>query len=74
MTALLKKNLRAWGYGKALALFVGCLLFSISGRSNQGIFYEQHLLSAVSDHYYLTYFMLLIYHSLRSTKSLSLLR
>lgn len=58
MTALLKKNLRAWGYGKALALFVGCLLFSISGRSNQGIFYEQHLLSAVSDHYYLTYFML----------------
>ena len=58
MTALLKKNLRAWGYGKALALFVGCLLFSISERSNQGISYEQHLLSAVSDHYYLTYFML----------------
>lgn len=58
MTALLKKNLRAWGYGKALALFAGCLIFGISGRLNGGISYEQHLLSVVSDHYYLTYFML----------------
>lgn len=58
MTALLKKNLRAWGYGKVLALFAGCLIFGISGRLNGGISYEQHLLSAVSDHYYLTYFML----------------
>ena len=58
MAALIKKNLRLWGYGKAVALFAGCLIFSISGRLNDGIYLEQHLLSAVSDHYYLTYCML----------------
>ncbi|WP_455618167.1 hypothetical protein [Eisenbergiella sp.] len=58
MAALIKKNFRLWGYGKALALFAGCLLFSVSGRINDGICYEQHILSAVSDHYYLTYFFL----------------
>lgn len=58
MMVLIEKNIRLWGWGKALALFAGCLLFSISGRLNSGIYYEQHILSAVSDHYYLTYFML----------------
>lgn len=58
MAAFIRKNLCLWGYGKAIALFAGCLLFSISGRMNNGIYYEQHILSAVSDHYYLTYFML----------------
>ena len=37
-------------------LFAGCLLFSVSGRLNEGIYFGQHILSAVSDHYYLTYF------------------
>ena len=58
MIALIRKNLRLWGYGKSLALFAGCILFSISGRLNGGIAYEWHILSAVSDHYYLTYFVL----------------
>ena len=58
MIALIRKNLRLWGYGKPLALFAGCMLFSISGRLNGGIAYERHILSAVSDHYYLTYFVL----------------
>lgn len=58
MIALMKKNLRLWGYGKAVALFVGCLLFSLSERVNGVSYYQQHILSAVSDHYYLTYFML----------------
>lgn len=58
MTALFRKNLCLWGYGKAIVLFAGCLIFSISGRMNTGIYYEQHILSAVSDHYYLTYFLL----------------
>ena len=58
MIALIRKNLRLWGYGKSLALFAGCMLFSISGRLNGGIAYERHILSAVSDHYYLTYFVL----------------
>ena len=69
MIALIRKNLRLWGYGKSLALFAGCILFSISGRLNGGIAYERHILSAVSDHYYLTYFVLPIapaarFHSL----------
>ena len=58
MITLIRKNLRLWGYGKSLALFAGCILFSISGRLNGGIAYERHILSAVSDHYYLTYFVL----------------
>ena len=58
MIALIRKNLRLWGYGKSLALFAGCMLFSISGRLNGGIAYERHILSAVTDHYYLTYFVL----------------
>ena len=37
MIALIRKNLRLWGYGKSLALFTGCILFSISGRLNGGI-------------------------------------
>ncbi len=58
MIALMKKNLRLWGYGKAAALFIGCLLFSLGERVNGVSCYQQHILSAVSDHYYLTYFML----------------
>ena len=45
-------------FGPIVALFTGCILFSISGRLNGGIAYERHILSAVSDHYYLTYFVL----------------
>ena len=58
MHSLLRKNLRLWGYGKPVALFVGCLLFSISGRLNGLLTYEQHLLSTVSDHYYLIFLYL----------------
>ena len=58
MGTLAKKNFRIWGYGKALALFVGCLIFSIAGRYGENMSYEQHILAAASDHYYLTYFML----------------
>lgn len=42
---------------KLFLLFVGCLLFSFSDRTSH-LTYEQHLLSAASDHYYLLYFML----------------
>ena len=58
MGALMKKNLRIWGCGKAFALFVGALIFSIGGRYGESTSYELHILSAASDHYYLTYFML----------------
>lgn len=58
MVALIRKNIRLWGYGKLIVLFAGCMLFSVSMRLNVGITYEQHILSAASDHYYLTYFVL----------------
>ncbi len=58
MYALIKKNIRLWRHGTLLALFAGCMLFSISGRVNVKITFEQHILSSVSDHYYLTYFAL----------------
>ena len=58
MITLIRKNLRLWGYGKLLALFAGCMLFFFIVRLNGGIAYERHILSAVSDHYYLTYFVL----------------
>ncbi|MGI5888474.1 MAG: hypothetical protein ACOX6J_03745 [Oscillospiraceae bacterium] len=58
MIALARKNLSTLGYGKLLLLFAGCLLFSIGERMDGGINYEQHLLSAVSDHYYLTFLLL----------------
>lgn len=58
MRALIRKNVHIWGFGKAFVLFLGCLVFSLSERVNTPLSFEQYLLSAVSDHYYLTYFML----------------
>ena len=58
MRALIRKNVHIWGFGKAFVLFLGCLVFSLSERVNSPLSFEQYLLSAVSDHYYLTYFML----------------
>ena len=46
------------GIWKGAGSFCRLPAFSIGGRLNEGIYYEQHILSAVSDHYYLTYFML----------------
>lgn len=58
MTSLVKKNILLLGYGRPAAFFAGGLLFSLSGRMGGRMTYEQHILSAVSDHYYLTYFMI----------------
>ncbi len=58
MVSLTRKNINLWGCQKALALFVGCLLFSLSSRYGTHLSFEQHIVTAVSDHYYLTYFML----------------
>ena len=58
MIALLGKISICGDTESRLLLFAGCMLFSISGRLNGGIAYERHILSAVSDHYYLTYFVL----------------
>ncbi|MCI9141158.1 MAG: hypothetical protein HFH87_00880 [Lachnospiraceae bacterium] len=58
MISLIRKNISLWGYGKALALFAGCLLFSLSSRYGNDLSFEQYIVSAVSDHYYLTYFLI----------------
>lgn len=58
MSAMVKKILHTWNYGILAILFVVCLVFCISGRFIQGITFEQHIISSISDHYYLTYFLL----------------
>lgn len=58
MASLIKKNIRIFGFGKMASLFFVCLLFSLSGRSGSSLSFEQHILSAVSDHYYGTYALL----------------
>lgn len=58
MFALLRKNLSVFGYKKMLALFFACLIVSVSLRINSTLSFQQHVVSAVSDHYYLTYFLL----------------
>lgn len=58
MMSLTRKNIRLVGCGKLSAIFIGCLVFSVSNRFGNDLTFEQHILSAASDHYYLTYFLL----------------
>lgn len=58
MQNLRRKNVQMIGWGKWILLFIGCLVFSVSGRSGNSLSYEQHVLSALTDHYYLIYFMI----------------
>lgn len=56
MIVLAKKNYGTWK--KIFAVFLVCLIFSIGNRSGTDLTYEQHILSAATDHYYMTYFLL----------------
>ncbi len=58
MGAIIRRNLHIVGKGKLLALFLVCLVFGISGRVAAALTYEQHILSVMTDHYYLIYFMI----------------
>lgn len=58
MAVLIRKNMKLLGYGKLLLFLIGCLIFSISGRIGEALTLEQHMVSVVSDHYYLTYFVI----------------
>ena len=58
MGAIIRRNLYIVGKGKLLALFHGCIVFGISGRVAAALTYEQHILSVLTDHYYLIYFMI----------------
>lgn len=61
MGAIIRRNLHIVGKGKLLALFLVCLVFGISGRVAAALTYEQHILSVLTDHYYLIYFMIPMY-------------
>ncbi len=61
MGAIIRRNLHRLGKGKLFALFLGCILFGFSGRAAEALTYEQHILSVMTDHYYLIYFMIPMY-------------
>lgn len=58
MAALTRKNIRLLGYGKFIAFFIGCIVFSFAGRIGEALTSPQYMVSAASDHYYLTYFVI----------------
>lgn len=58
MIGLIRKNITAFGIGKVIVLFAATLVFSLSLRVGNTLSFEQHLLSALSDHYYLIFFFL----------------
>ena len=53
-----RRNIHIVGKGKLIALFLGSLLYGMSQRGASSLSYEQHILSVITDHYYLIYFMI----------------
>lgn len=64
---LVRSHVRFTMRQKLPVFLVGCLIFSLSCRIHTRLTFEQYLLSVVSDHYYLIYFVipmaLLTYYS-----------
>lgn len=58
MVALIRKNIKLLGYGKFITFLISCIVFSIGGRIGETLTFEQHMVSVISDHYYLTYFVI----------------
>ncbi|ANU75944.1 hypothetical protein [Blautia pseudococcoides] len=58
MCAIIRKNWKLAKIGNFLLLFIVCLFFSVSAKSSGCLSFEQHLLSAGTDHYYLLYAMI----------------
>lgn len=58
MATIIRKNISLLGYEKFVVFLIGCIIFSISGRTGEVLTFEQNMVSAVSDHYYLTYFVI----------------
>lgn len=55
---LARNHIRLTVRGKLPVFLAGCLVFSLSCRINTRLTFEQYLLSVVSDHYYLIYFII----------------
>lgn len=58
MKAIIWRDCRQFFTGKIFWLVVGCFLFVFSERQTTNYSYEQFVLHMLSEHYYLTYFMI----------------
>lgn len=61
MAIMIRKNLYLVGKGKLITLFLGSLLYGMSERVAASLTYEQHILSVITDHYYLIYLIIPLY-------------
>lgn len=57
MKIIIKEDIKNFFTFKVLFLILGCLLFGIGERQSTNLSYQGYILSMVTDHYYLTFFM-----------------
>lgn len=57
MKIIIKEDIKSFFTFKVLFLIFGCLLFGIGERQSTNLSYQGYILSMVTDHYYLTFFM-----------------
>lgn len=56
MLRQIERYMRQLGIGKILFLLLGCIFIALSGKA-EGLSYEQYILSAATDNYYINYFL-----------------
>lgn len=61
MRALMSWEVRQFFSGRFLFLLFGCFLFGFAERRNTSLSCEQFILNMISEHYYLTYFMIPVF-------------
>lgn len=61
MKAIVLRNVRQFFTGKILFLLFGCFLFGFAERQATSLSYEQFVLNMITEHYYLTYFMIPVF-------------
>ncbi|ASA23972.1 hypothetical protein [Paenibacillus donghaensis] len=79
MRALFLRELRRFLTGRLLFLALVCVLFSLSERKHSLMSYDNFVLHMISEHYYLTFFMVpmvfyLLYHHLEEDLEAVLIR
>lgn len=57
MKTIIKEDIKKFFTFKVLFLILGCLLFGIGERQSTNLSYQGYILTMVTDHYYLIYFM-----------------
>lgn len=61
MKAIMWRDIRRFFTGKIFFLLFGCFLFGFAERQSTNHSYEQFILHMLSEHYYLTYFMIPVF-------------